>query len=86
MNNDKLLNETGKKVFEELKKHSEEMDKIKKTQTYESPTYLLDSELAEEQFQQQDGTLQENLKKVLEKFRSENIQLGMEFIEHEKND
>ncbi|MBD8523716.1 hypothetical protein IAI09_23140 (plasmid) [Lysinibacillus fusiformis] len=49
--------------------------------------YLSDSKLTDEEFQalQPDGTLQENFKKALGKFRSEKIKLEMEIVEHKKD-
>ena len=82
MNNDKMLNETGKKVLEELKKHKEELDKNKKTQTYISARKLFESALTDVQ---QDETLNKNFQKTLGKLRSENIKFDMEIIEHRKD-
>lgn len=88
MNNDEILNETGKKVFEEQKKQTEELDKNKKTQSYVSTRKLFDSVLTDEESHvlHQDRTLQGNFKKMLGKLRSENIKFGIEIIERKKDD
>lgn len=89
MDNAKMLNETGEKVFEELKKQTEQLSENKNTKTSVSASmYLADIKLTDEEFQalQPDGTLQENFKKALGKFRSEKIKLDMEIIEHKKGD
>ncbi|WP_193833900.1 hypothetical protein [Lysinibacillus fusiformis] len=64
------------------------MSENKKTQINVSRSmYLSDSKLTDEEFQalQPDGTLQENFKKALGKFRSEKIKLEMEIVEHKKD-
>ncbi|MEK5209791.1 hypothetical protein [Psychrobacillus sp. FSL H8-0510] len=81
MNNDKILNETGKKVFEELKKHSKGLDKNKNTQSYASA--LTDEE---SHVLHQNETLQRNFNKVLGQLRSENIKFDIEVIERKKDD
>lgn len=88
MNNDKILNETGKKVLEELKKQAEGLDKNKNTQSYVSAKKLFDSVITDEESHvlHQDQTLEENFKKMLGKLRSENIEFGMEIIERKKDD
>lgn len=88
MDNGKTLNETGKKVFETLKKQSEQLNENKETQTSVSASvYLFDSKLTDEKFQglQPDGILQENFNKMLGKFRSEKIKLDMEIFEQKKD-
>lgn len=87
MNNDKILSETGNKVFEELKKHSDGLDKNKKTQSCVSARNLFDSELMDEESPvlHQDRTLQNNVKKTLRRLRSENIKLDIEIIERKKD-
>lgn len=83
MNNDKMLGGIGKKVFEELEKQKEDLDKSK----HITARRLFDSELMDERSHllQQDETLQENFKKTLGKLRSEKIKLDMEIIEHKKD-